>query len=91
MYQWPQKLYDGSSATFEMLRRPDTVESIGIVEDKIILLNDEQPNRDAHISFAGGELIPVRISCRRPSVKSTKKPATNSEELAAGKSLAAAY
>lgn len=31
VYQWPQKLYDGSIATFEMLRRPDTVKIIALV------------------------------------------------------------
>lgn len=25
VYQWPQKLFDGSEHTFEMLKRPDTV------------------------------------------------------------------
>lgn len=31
VYQWPQTLYDGSTATFEMLRRSDTVKVIGIL------------------------------------------------------------
>lgn len=31
VYQWPQEMYDGSTATFEMLRRPDTVKIIGIL------------------------------------------------------------
>lgn len=31
VYQWPQELYDGSMATFEMLRRPDTVKVVAVV------------------------------------------------------------
>lgn len=41
VYQWPQKLYDDSEATFEMLRRADTVKIIAIVtpEEKQQLQN----------------------------------------------------
>ena len=31
VYQWPQELYDGSMATFEMLSRPDTVKIIAVL------------------------------------------------------------
>jgi len=62
VYQWPQRLYDGSTATFEMLRRPDTVQTIGVVGDKIIVLNDEQPNRGARLSFVGGESTTAKTS-----------------------------
>lgn len=55
-YQWPQQLFDGSEATFEMLRRPDTVEVIGVTGDKIIVVKDEQPNRSAKLSFPGGRV-----------------------------------
>lgn len=30
VYQWPQKMPDGSVKTFEMLRRPDTVMVIAL-------------------------------------------------------------
>jgi len=55
-YQWQQELFDGSEATFEMLRRPDTVEVIAIVDDKIVVLNDEQPHRGARLGFPGGRV-----------------------------------
>jgi len=45
VYQWNQKLYDGTSAVFEMLKRPDTAVAIAVVNNKIVLLEDEQPNR----------------------------------------------
>ncbi|KAB1645657.1 MULTISPECIES: NUDIX hydrolase [unclassified Pseudoclavibacter] len=44
-YQWPQTLFDGSTATFEMLRRADTVVVIGIDDDgNVITENEHQPN-----------------------------------------------
>lgn len=34
VYQWPQKLFDGSTETFEMLSRADTVKIIALVNEK---------------------------------------------------------
>ncbi len=55
-YQWPQKLFDGSEHTFEMLKRPDTVTTICVVEDKILVVTDEQPHLGARQSFPGGRV-----------------------------------
>lgn len=44
VYQWQQKLFDGTEATFEMLRRPDTVEVIAIKDHQLVVLNELQPN-----------------------------------------------
>lgn len=44
VYQWEQKLYDGSFATFEMLRRPDTAFVIAIDDGQIVVLDEEQPD-----------------------------------------------
>jgi ADP-ribose pyrophosphatase YjhB (NUDIX family) len=54
VYQWPQKMYDGSDATFEMLRRPDTIQVIGIKDGKVVMVNDEQPHRGPELTFPGG-------------------------------------
>lgn len=54
VYQWPQKMFDNSTKTFEMLRRADTTHIIAIKNDRIILVEDEQPGRKAHIHFPGG-------------------------------------
>jgi len=56
VYQWPQPLFDGSVATFEMLKHPDTVITIGVVDDKIIVLEDDQPHRGPYRSFPGGRV-----------------------------------
>ena len=58
VYQWRQKLFDGTQTTFEMLRRPDTVTVAGIVNDKIITLRDEQPGDRVKFAFPGGRAMP---------------------------------
>ncbi len=55
-YQWPQALFDGSEHIFEMLKRPDTVTAICIVDDKILVIDDEQPHLGARQSFPGGRV-----------------------------------
>ena len=42
VYQWPQKMPDGSVITFEMLRRPDTVMVIALDESSYVLVIDEK-------------------------------------------------
>ncbi len=55
VYQWEQKMYDGSTTTFEALRRPDTVSVIATVGDKICILHQQQPDRiKPFISLPGG-------------------------------------
>lgn len=55
VWQWPQKLYDGSTATFEFLKRPNTVSVIATLEDKIMILDQKQPQHDeSFISLPGG-------------------------------------
>jgi ADP-ribose pyrophosphatase len=54
VYQWKQRQFDGSYATFEMLKRPDTVEAIAIIGDKIAISEQEQPLRGKFYGFFGG-------------------------------------
>jgi len=56
VYQWPQTLFDGSEATFEMLKRPDTVSAICVVDDKLLVLKEEQPHSGERLSFPGGRV-----------------------------------
>jgi ADP-ribose pyrophosphatase len=58
VYQWPQKLFDGSEHRFEMLKRPDTVVVIGVVGDKVLVIDDEQPHFGSRKSFPGGRVDP---------------------------------
>lgn len=56
VYQWPQQMFDGSVETFEMLRRPDTVQIIAIKSEKLIFIEDEQPGRPLQIHVPGGRV-----------------------------------
>lgn len=53
-YHWEQKLYDGTKATFEMLKRPDTVKVIAIDGNSLIVLEQEQPNQGLFYDIPGG-------------------------------------
>jgi len=56
VYQWQQKMFDGSFQTFEMLDRVDTVQIIPITGKKIVLVNEEQPTLSKKIGVIGGRL-----------------------------------
>jgi 8-oxo-dGTP pyrophosphatase MutT (NUDIX family) len=59
VYQWPQQMYDGSFATFEMLKRDDTAGAICIMGDgKIIVLNENQPHSNPRVNFPAGHVDP---------------------------------
>jgi ADP-ribose pyrophosphatase len=56
VWQWEQKLYDGSSQTFEMLRRADSTIVIAVTEEKTIVITEQmQPNWERPlVSLPGG-------------------------------------
>ena len=56
VYQWSQDMFDGSTATFEMLKRPDTVICLAIKDDTIIFIREQQPGRPEHICLPGGRV-----------------------------------
>lgn len=56
VYHWQQQLFDGTSATFEMIKRHDTVAAMCIVDDKLLVLTDEQPHRGIKMTFPGGRV-----------------------------------
>ena len=56
VFQWQQKLFDGSYATFEMLRRPDTVLAICVDDNSIVMLDAEQSGLKRKKSFPGGRV-----------------------------------
>lgn len=57
VYQWEQELFDGRKATFEKLKRDDTVCVFATTPDrKLILLEQEQPGKQPFISLPGGRV-----------------------------------
>lgn len=57
--QWEQQLYDNTVRIFEAVTRPDGAFAIGVLPNqKILLVEDEQPHRPVVISGAGGRVEP---------------------------------
>lgn len=55
VWQWQQKMFDGSVQTFEKVSRNSSVGVLAITKDKkIILTIQEQPNMKEFISLIGG-------------------------------------
>lgn len=56
VYQWEQELYDGSTTTFEKLRRRDSVVMVPVLPNGNFLIEeDTQPGRKAVLTFPGGQ------------------------------------
>lgn len=57
IYQWEQEMYNGTTHIFERIKRSDTVLVIPVTEDgKIIICNQEQPDREPFLSMIGGRI-----------------------------------
>ena len=56
VYHWEQELFDGTHATFEMLRRTPSVVVIPVIGDEIMLNSEEQPGRGAFLSLPAGRV-----------------------------------
>lgn len=57
VYQWQQKMFDGSVETFEMLKRPDTVQVIATQGgNKLLICYEEQPVKPPSYGFFGGRV-----------------------------------
>lgn len=54
VYHWQQKMFDDTDATFEMLKRPDTIQVIAIKDNKIVVLEEQQPGRPPFLGLPGG-------------------------------------
>src|SRR3989344_5876898 len=56
VWQWEQKMFDGSVEIFEHLRRPNTAVVVPTVRDKILIEVQEQPHRfKPFLSLPGGK------------------------------------
>ena len=57
VYQWDQKLFDGTTTVFEKLKRPDTVVIFPVLDDgKVIITEQEQPGKEPFIGAVGGRV-----------------------------------
>lgn len=56
IYQWPQKMFDGSVAIFERARRINTVVIIATAGNKIVLLKQQQPGNGWYYDLPSGRM-----------------------------------
>ncbi len=57
VWQWEQELFDGSKKRFEKIGRPDATRVLGVLPDgRILLVWDEQPQREGVLTLAGGQI-----------------------------------
>lgn len=56
VHQWEQKLYDGTTAIFEMLKRPGTIQIIPTTGKDIYLSYEEQPTKSFSFTLFGGRM-----------------------------------
>ena len=54
VYQWQQKMFDGSEETFEVLKRPSTVLVLATSGSSVFVCEEEQPGRPLHNGLIGG-------------------------------------
>lgn len=58
VWQWQQKMFDGSFETFEKICRPATIEVIATLGNKIIIEEQSQPDHKKFISLVSGRAEP---------------------------------
>ncbi len=59
VWQWEQKLFDGSKETFEQLKRQNTAQVVPVVGDNILIQLESQPNlSQPFLSLPGGRCLP---------------------------------
>src|SRR3989344_2525310 len=57
VYQWEQRLFDGTTTTFEKIKRADTVVVFPVLPNgRIILTEQEQPGKDPFLGATGGRV-----------------------------------
>ncbi|OGZ42844.1 MAG: hypothetical protein A3J55_03170 [Candidatus Ryanbacteria bacterium RIFCSPHIGHO2_02_FULL_45_17b] len=54
VWQWEQEMFDGTTETFERIWRLPTVEIIATVGDKILIEEQDQPDRKNNITLVAG-------------------------------------
>lgn len=81
VYHWPQAMFNGTTATFEMLKRPDTVIVIALVDDAILLIDEAQPNYDSRLGYPSGRVDPkdasTLVAAQRECLEETGYSFTN--------------
>lgn len=57
VWQWEQKLFDGTTSIFESITRPDAAYVLPVLDNNsLLLIKDEQPNRKAVLTMPRGRI-----------------------------------
>ena len=65
VYHWQQEMFDGTFETFEGIKRRDGVTIVAVVDNKIVINEEEQPNSKQFLLFIPSNVskVPSNISC----------------------------
>ncbi len=55
-YHWEQKMFDGSTKMFEMLKRKGSVQILPIIGNKTMIVRESQPNMPERYGLVGGQM-----------------------------------
>ncbi|EKD43036.1 MAG: NUDIX hydrolase [uncultured bacterium] len=58
VYHYDQKIFDGTTVTFEILKRPNSLTTIPVVGNKIIIAKERQPGMKTTYNLFGGRQEP---------------------------------
>ncbi|MAG60170.1 hypothetical protein CL619_00135 [archaeon] len=84
VYHFDQKMFDGSTQTFEMLSRKPSVQVIPIKNGKIVVAHEEQPGTKEFTTFVGGctdENEDLLVAAKRELKEETGLESSDWEEL----------
>lgn len=57
VYQWEQELFDGTTRTYEKVKRDDTVVIVpSLLDKRLVFLHDEQSGREPILTFPAGRM-----------------------------------
>ncbi len=54
VYHWEQEQFDGTTKTFECIRRPNIAVIVPIIDGKILIIKEEQPGRPPYWGLPAG-------------------------------------
>ncbi len=73
VFQWPQKMFDGSTATFEKVVRENTVVIVPTVGKKIVILKQKQPGLNWYYDLPSGRMDKVGESPKQAALRELKE------------------
>jgi ADP-ribose pyrophosphatase len=73
VYQWQQKMFDGSFLTFERVVRQNTVVIIPIVDEKIVMVKQKQPGTDWFYDLPSGRMDKKEESPKAAALRELKE------------------